>query len=104
MLETEEREAVPNELVGKIIRVNERGDLFSDIPNAAVESLIGKEDVRVELGEHFTLGIFRADHSQPESTLLAIIGADGFVELGIVGMNAHEMLGLRIGETVRIVW
>ena len=35
-------------------------------------------------------------------TLIAVLGESGFVEVGIVGMNAAELLGIRVGESIRI--
>jgi S-adenosylmethionine hydrolase len=93
---------VPKELQGRITQISGSGDLVSDIPNSAVADLAGVADVRVDIGDHFTLGIFAAEHQEPESTLIAVLGKSGFVEVGIVGMNAAEMLGIRAGESIRI--
>lgn len=93
-----------NEIQGSVVRVNSQGDLVSDIPCAAVSPLVGLPDVRVELDEHFTVGIFPRDHGEPESTLIAVLGEQGFLEIGIVGMNACEMLGIRVGQPIRIRW
>lgn len=98
------RVAVNQEIAGTIAGITDQGDLISDIPSVSVRDLVGKPDVRVEVGEHFTLGIFSADHQEPASTLIAVLGESGFLELGIVGMNACEMLGVFKGETIRVVW
>ena len=54
--------------------------------------------------EHETHGIFAADHSQPEFTLLAMIGDSGCLELCIVGDSAKIMLGVAVGEKVTVKW
>lgn len=93
---------MPQEFQGRITQVTAQGNLISDIPSPSVAALVGVPEVRVEVGDHFTLGIFHPTHSEPESTLIAVLGVSGFVEVGIVGMNAAELLGVRVGDVIRI--
>ncbi len=95
---------VSQRISGRVTRINQRGDLVSDIANAQVSSLVGAANVEVRFGEHFTQGIFPLDHGEPESTLIAVLGDSGYLEIGIVGVNVHEMLGVDVGQTIEVTW
>ena len=89
---------------GTIITVASSGNLVTDISADRLKDVPRDESVTVRCDEHETVGIFRADHSEPESTLLAVIGASGNLELEVVGDSAHIMLGVAVGEKVVVQW
>lgn len=93
-----------NCIEGKVASVSESGDLITDIAVDALAKIPTDDSVRVAVGPHETVCIFPVNHSEPESTLIAVKGASGHLEIGIVGMNMSEMLGIRSGETVRVRW
>lgn len=89
---------------GKIVAFTEQGNAVTDI---AVESLAAAPrdtSVAIRCDEHETAGLFTADHSEPEMTLLALLGSSGFLELTIVGDSAKIMLGVRVGDAVKVKW
>lgn len=89
---------------GKVVAIEPSGNLRTDI---AVDRLRGAptdDRVKVCCDEHETTGLFPLEHGQPPMTLLALIGASGFLELCIVGDSAAIMLGVRVGEGVVVEW
>ncbi len=89
---------------GSIASINESGDLVTDIPNDKIKDLPSDDSVTVTVSEHHTLGIFPPDHNEPESTLIAVFGQSGFLEIGIVGLSISDMLGIGVGESVSVTW
>jgi len=95
---------VPQKIEGTIVSISEAGYLVSDITADQLADAPHDEQVTVSCGGHDTNCILPVDHSEPESTLLAMIGQSGSLEIGIVGMNISEMLGLKVGEKVVVKW
>ena len=93
-----------NLIEGIVESLNESGDLVTDIPNAALDKLSSNESVRVAVGPHETIGIHLSEHNEPDSTMIAVLGKSGNLEIGIVGMNMSEMLGIQIGQQVKVIW
>ncbi len=91
-------------IAGKVTAINAAGDLVTDIRAEAVTELVGRTDVEVRFGDHFTQGIFPRDHLEPANTLIAVVGESGFLEVGIVGVNVHEMLAIPPGQAIQIRW
>jgi S-adenosylmethionine hydrolase len=89
---------------GKVVAITADGNLVTDITSQQLEGTPRDERVRVCCDEHETIGIFPADHSEPESTFLAVLNSDGTLELAIVGLSAGDMLGIRVGESVVVQW
>ena len=93
-----------NRIEGTIAEINESGDLVTDISIESLESVPRDESVTVSVGPHETIGIYGTDHQEPDSTMIAVTGSSGKLEIGIVGMNMSEMLGIRAGEKVAVRW
>ena len=89
---------------GTVVSVSQSGNLVTDIAAERLQDAPRDESVTVRCDEHETNGIYDADHSQPESTLIALIGPSGCLELEIVGDSAKIMLGVRVGEKVVVSW
>ncbi len=93
-----------NTIEGHVAEVNQSGDLVTDISVAALAQVPRDDSVAVCVGPHETIGIFSPEHQEPESTMIAITGSSGNLEIGIVGMNMSEMLGIRPGAKVLVRW
>jgi S-adenosylmethionine hydrolase len=93
-----------NTIRGEVVEISSRGDLVTDIAVDSLADVPSDDSVTVSVGPHETVGIFDVDHDQPESTMIAVRGASGFLEIGIVGTNMSEMLGIRVGEPVHVNW
>lgn len=93
-----------HQIEGVVTSVSGSGDLITDIAVASVESAPADDSVKVTIGPHETAGIFDLDHGEPDATMIAVRGTSGHLEIGIVGMNMSEMLGIKVGEKVSVRW
>ncbi len=89
---------------GKIVGFSDSGDLLTDITADQLKYAPRDEHVRILCDEHETVGIFEANHGQPDATFLALLNAQGSLELRIVGMSARELLGIPLGERILVQW
>ena len=93
-----------NLIEGCVQSLNDAGDLVTDISNQQCTEIDPLDQAKVAVGGHETIGIYPTDHNEPESTLIAVQGTSGHIEVGITGMNMSQMLGLAVGEKVKITW
>ena len=93
-----------NSIKGSVASVGEKGQLITDISIDQVENVPRDENVQIKFGGHETMGIFPADHGQPDNTMVASMGHSGFIEIEIVGISLSEMLGIKEQEAVEVVW
>ncbi len=93
-----------NLLDGSVTEIGATGSLITDIAVSQLEGVPRDENTVIRFGEHETLGIFPTEHGQPDSTMVASLGASGFLEIEIVGISLSEMLGIRPGEKISIKW
>ncbi len=97
-------ENVASTIEGKVASINGAGDLVTDIDSAKLSDVPRDQSVSVSFGPHETIGIHEKNHGEPDSTLIAILGDSGFLEIGIVGMSINEMLGIDVGTTITVKW
>lgn len=95
---------MPQKIEGTVVSVSENGNLVTDIPCTALASAPRDASVAIRCDEHETVGLFTADHQEPDFSFLALLGDSGFLELTIVGDSAKMMLGIRPGERVSVQW
>jgi S-adenosylmethionine hydrolase len=95
---------MPAKVEGKIVSVTESGNLVTDIAATQLQAAPRGEQTVIRCDEHETRGLFSPDHKEPAFTFLALINADGHLELTIVGDSARDMLGLRPGIEVVVEW
>lgn len=93
-----------NRIEGQVSSITESGALVTDIPVDQLTDVPRDENTAIKFGDHETFGLFPAEHGQPDATMVASLGSSGFLEIEIVGIPLAEMLGIRIGEKVQIVW
>ena len=93
-----------NLIEGSVVSISDAGDLVTDIGEDQLNGAPRDTSVTVSFGPHETNGIFTADHGEPDSTLIAIVGASGFLEIGIVGLSIHDMLQVGVGEKISVKW
>ncbi len=84
--------------------MNAGGDLVTDISIEQITNVPRDESVRIIFGGHETIGLYPDPHDQPAATMVAKLSNSGFLEVGIVGISLSEMLGINVGEPVRIEW
>ncbi len=91
-------------LSGKVVEIDDTGNLVTDIPSASLAGAPRDATLRVVVDEHETFGLFSADHSQPSMTLIAIAHAEDPLRIVLVGDSASDMLGVRTGAHVEVHW
>ena len=89
---------------GKIAAYGPTGNLVTDIPHDRLKAVPAGDGVKITCDEHETIGIYPAGHQEEPSTLMAILGESGCLELTIVGDRAKAMLGVRLGEKIVVKW
>lgn len=95
---------MPGNIQGTVVAITDAGNLVTDIGSERLESAPRDESVTVHCNGHQTHGIFEADHKEPPSTLIAVLGDDGKLQIEIVGDSASIMLGVRAGAEVKVQW
>jgi len=93
-----------NMIEGSVTEISKSGDLVTDITSGQLKDVPRDQSVTVSFGPHETVGIHTKDHGEPDSTLIAVVGDSERLEVGIVGISIHEMLGVQIGEKVVVKW
>lgn len=90
---------------GKVVAVDSRGSLVTDITATQLGSAPRDASVRVTVDEHETFGLFGPEHGQPAMTLVAIVeDGDGPLVIELVDDSASAMLGVRSGAPVEVIW
>ena len=89
---------------GTVVAFGPTGNLMTDISNDRLKGVPAGDSVKVRCDEHETVGIYPADHREEPSTLMAVLGTNGFLELTIVGDSAQMMLGVPLKEKVVVKW
>lgn len=95
---------LPRTIRGTVQSIDSFGNLITDITESMLAEVPRDESVRITCDEHETLGIYRTYSDQPPSTLVALIGSSGRLELAIVQENAAAMLGIASGTPVVVSW
>ena len=95
---------MPGKIEGTVVAYGPTGNLVTDIPHDRLKGVPAGNEVKIICDEHETVGIFPADHQEADCTLMAILGASGFLELTIVGDSAKAMLGVPLKEKIVVKW
>lgn len=86
---------------GRILSVDRFGNLVTNLPASAFESL-PDEDFTLEIGGH-SICEFRATFGQGQpGTAFAYFGSSGYVEVGINRGNAAQFFGASAGQLVTL--
>ena len=89
---------------GTIASIDSFGNLVTDITAEMLADVPRGEETVVHCDGHETFGIFETYADQPELTLVAIVGSSGFLEIALVNENASMMLGVKVGQPVKVKW
>ena len=95
---------MPGKIEGVVAAYGPTGNLITDISNDRLKGVPANDSVKVLCDEHETIGIYPADHQEQACTLMAILGASGYLELTIVGDSAQAMLGVPLKEKIVVKW
>jgi S-adenosylmethionine hydrolase len=103
-LVSQETATVSGTLSGKVVRIDDSGNLVTDILGSSLSGAPRDATLRVVVDEHETYGLFPVDHSQPAMTLVAIVDDTNPLTIVLVGDSASAMLGVRPGAPVEVHW
>lgn len=103
-LVSQETATVSGTLSGKVVRIDDSGNLVTDILGSSLSGAPRDATLRVVVDEHETYGLFPVDHSQPAMTLVAIVDDANPLTIVLVGDSASAMLGVRPGAPVEVHW
>jgi S-adenosylmethionine hydrolase len=103
-LEWTEARVGARKIEGTVRSIDSFGNLVTDIPADALTNVPRGEQTIITCDEHETHGIFNTYEDQPASTLIALVGSSGQLELAIVGDSAKIMLGVTVGTPVVVTW
>lgn len=95
---------MPGKIQGRVAAIRENGNLVTDITAEQLRGAPTDERLTIRCDEHTTNCLFTPQHSEPDMTFMALLSAEGRLELAIVGDNASLMLGIRVGEQVVVQW
>jgi S-adenosylmethionine hydrolase len=94
----------PKRIEGQVVEIDSFGNLITNIAAKMFANRPTDERVCIVCNIFETWGIYRTYGDQPCGTFIALIGSGGQLELAVVGDNAAEMLGVRIGSPVIVAW
>ena len=93
-----------NRISGRVMKFDSFGNIITNIHAKLLGGRPTDPRACVACNIYETNGIYGSYAEEPFGTFIAVIGSNGFLELAIVGENAAERLGVRIGDPVNIVW
>jgi S-adenosylmethionine hydrolase len=91
-------------VVGSIQSVDAYGNLISDITAEGLRQAAGALELTVLCKGREIRGLIDAYGRRPPSTLAALIGSSGRLELAVVGGSAAETLQAKTGDAITVRW
>ncbi len=101
---SQETTTVSGTLSGKVVQIDDSGNLVTDIPGSSLTGAPRDASLRVVVDEHETYGLYPTDHSQPAMTLVATVDDASPLTIMLVGDSASAMLGVQTGAPVEVHW
>jgi hypothetical protein len=96
--------ATKKQITGTIIRVDNFGNLITNIPKLAFEILSSNKSYTIHFGGEKFRRIHTAYHQADQGECFIIFNSLGFMEIGIYKGNASELLGLSYDSIVNIIF
>ncbi len=93
-----------NRIEGMILEIDPFGNVITNITDDLLAGRPTDERVCVVCNIYETWGVYSAYGEQVQGALCALVGSNGRLELAIVGGNAAERLGFRVGMPVTLAW
>ena len=93
------------ELVGKIVTVDNFGNLITNIDFDKLEKVhqAGQEIIQVKIGSHVISGLSKTYNRVQSNTSLALIGSRGYLEIAVNKGNAAQVLNVEKRAEVRVM-
>ena len=93
------------ELVGKIVAVDNFGNLITNIDFRKLEKMrqAGQELIQIKIGSHVIRGLSETYSRVESNTSLALVGSRGYLEIAVNMGNAAQVLNVEKGTEVRVM-
>ncbi|MEE4605798.1 MAG: SAM-dependent chlorinase/fluorinase [Desulfobacteraceae bacterium] len=93
------------ELVGKIVAVDNFGNLITNIDFRKLEKIrqAGQELIQIKIGSHVIRGLSETYSRVESNTSLALVGSRGYLEIAVNMGNAAQVLNVEKGTEVRVM-
>jgi hypothetical protein len=96
--------ATKKQINGTVIRVDDYGNLITNIPREAFEVLSKNKTYTIQFGGEKFRRIFTQYHQTEEGECFLLFNSLNLLEIGIYKGNASELLGLSYDSTVTITF
>src|SRR5687768_719553 len=96
--------ATKKQISGTVIRVDHFGNLITNIPKAAFDTLSRGKAFTIQFGGEKFRRIHTQYNQAEEGECFLVFNSLGFLEIGINKGNASELLGLSYDSTVNIIF
>jgi hypothetical protein len=96
--------ATRRQITGNIIRVDHFGNLITNIPKQAFETLSKGKAYTIHFGGEKFRRIHASYHNAEQGECFIVFNSQDFLEIGIFKGNASELLGLEYDGVVNIVF
>jgi S-adenosyl-L-methionine hydrolase (adenosine-forming) len=96
--------ATKKQIAGSVIRVDYFGNLITNIPRDAFETLSKGKAYTIQFGGEKFRRIHTHYNQAEEGDCFLVFNSLGFLEIGIYKGNASELLGLSYDSTVNIIF
>ena len=94
----------PGKIEGEILHVDSFGNLISNIAVELLADALGGAAASVFCAGHVIHGISTTYAEKPPSSLVALVGSSGRLELAVVGGTVAGTLNAGIGTPVSVTW
>jgi S-adenosyl-L-methionine hydrolase (adenosine-forming) len=96
--------ATKKQITGNVVRVDNFGNLITNIPLEAFSALSKDRNFTVQFGGEKFRKIHTHYHQAEQGECFLVFNSLGFLEIGIYKGNASELLGLSYDSTVNIIF
>ncbi len=103
-LDWPEPRVAPGRIEGEVVAIDSFGNLTTNVPVEMLADVPRDQRTTVECSGQQTSGVAATYGQRPESSLVALVGSGGCLELAVVGGNAAEKLGATVGEPIVVRW
>ncbi len=97
-----EVECSESEITGEVIHIDAYGNLITNIEGALIESRLGGSEVDLWLKGRTVRGLYVSYGSLEPGKAGALTGSSGYVEVAAREASAAALLGVEVGEKVRV--
>jgi len=88
---------------GAVVHIDHFGNLITNIKKAEFSTAARNRDFEIELGfNHSVYEICQWYGEVSQGDIIALFNADGFLEIAINQGNAHNLLGIKLHDNIRI--